>query len=45
VRAVVAECLVTNAAAVRVLEKVGFSLVEEREDEEGRLLRWEKRRS
>jgi len=44
VEVVVAECQVTNAASVRVLEKVGFGLVEEREDEEGRLLRWEKRR-
>jgi [ribosomal protein S5]-alanine N-acetyltransferase len=44
VRVVVAECQVTNAASVRVLERVGFTLVEEREDEDGRLLRWEKRR-
>jgi [ribosomal protein S5]-alanine N-acetyltransferase len=44
VRVVVAACHVTNAASVRVLEKVGFTLLEEREDEEGRLLRWEKRR-
>jgi [ribosomal protein S5]-alanine N-acetyltransferase len=43
VAVVVAECLVTNVASVRVLEKVGFALVEEREDAEGRLLRWEKR--
>ena len=45
VTAVVAECLVTNAASVRVLEKTGFELSEEREDEEGRLLRWVKRRA
>jgi [ribosomal protein S5]-alanine N-acetyltransferase len=45
VRVVVAECWVTHAASVRVLEKTGFRLVEEREDEQGRLLRWEKRRS
>ncbi len=45
VEAVVAECLVTNAASVRVLEKVGFELLEEREDEQGRLLRWVKRRA
>jgi [ribosomal protein S5]-alanine N-acetyltransferase len=45
VTAVVAECLVTNAASVRVLEKVGFTLVEEREDDQGRLLRWAKRRA
>jgi len=43
VKVVVAECRVTNAASVRVLEKVGFSLLEEREDADGRLLRWEKR--
>ncbi|MBX3143986.1 MAG: GNAT family N-acetyltransferase [Trueperaceae bacterium] len=45
VQSVVAECLVTNAASVRVIEKLGFELLEEREDEEGRLLRWEKRRA
>jgi [ribosomal protein S5]-alanine N-acetyltransferase len=44
VRAVVAECQVTNVASVRVLEKTGFELLEEREDEQGRLLRWIKRR-
>lgn len=43
VTAVVAECLVTNAASVRVLEKTGFELVEEREEPSGRLLRWVKR--
>lgn len=43
VRAVVAECRVDNAASVRVIEKLGFQLVDEREDEEGRVLRWEKR--
>lgn len=45
VSAVVAECLVTNAASVRVLEKTGFELVEEMEEPGGRLLRWVKRRS
>lgn len=40
VRAVIAECLVTDVATVRVLEKTGFDLLEEREDEDGRLLRW-----
>jgi [ribosomal protein S5]-alanine N-acetyltransferase len=44
VTAVVAECLVTNVPSVRVLEKVGFELLEEREDEQGRLLRWVRRR-
>jgi [ribosomal protein S5]-alanine N-acetyltransferase len=44
VTVVVAECLVTNVASVRVLEKVGFAMAEEREDDGGRLLRWEKRR-
>ena len=43
VRAVVAECLVTDLATVRVLEKTGFELLEEREDPAGRLLRWVKR--
>lgn len=43
VRAVVAECRVDNAASVRVIEKLGFALVDEREDEGGRVLRWEKR--
>jgi [ribosomal protein S5]-alanine N-acetyltransferase len=45
VEAVVAECLVTNVASVRVLEKTGFELLEEREDEDGRLLRWIRRRT
>lgn len=45
VRAVVAECRVDNAASVRVIEKLGFALVDEREDEEGRVLRWVKRSS
>lgn len=44
VRAVVAECRVDNAASVRVIEKLGFELVDEREDGEGRVLRWVKRR-
>lgn len=43
VAAVVAECRVDNAPSVRVIEKLGFALVEEREDEDGRVLRWEKR--
>lgn len=43
VEAVVAECRVDNAPSVRVIEKLGFALVEEREDENGRVLRWEKR--
>jgi len=43
VTAVVAECLVTNAASVRVLEKTGFELAEEREEPSGRLLRWVRR--
>jgi [ribosomal protein S5]-alanine N-acetyltransferase len=44
VEGVVAECQVTNAPSVRVLEKTGFEILEEREDEAGRLLRWIKRR-
>ena len=44
VHAIVAECHVDNAASVRVIEKLGFALVDEREDEEGRVLRWIKRR-
>jgi RimJ/RimL family protein N-acetyltransferase len=43
VRMVVAECRVDNAASVRVIEKLGFALVDEREDEQGRVLRWAKR--
>jgi len=43
VRGVVAECRVDNAPSVRVIEKLGFALLEEREDEDGRVLRWEKR--
>lgn len=43
VRAVIAECRVDNAASVRVIEKLGFRFVDEREDDAGRLLRWEKR--
>ena len=45
VQAIVAECRVDNAASVRVIEKLGFVLVDEREDEEGRVLRWVKRRT
>jgi [ribosomal protein S5]-alanine N-acetyltransferase len=45
VHAVVAESLVTNAASLRVLEKTGFEPLEEREDEQGRLLRWIRRSS
>ncbi len=45
ISAVVAACQVTNTASVRVLEKTGFEPLEEREDEEGRLLRWIKRRA
>lgn len=44
VRSIVAECRVDNAASVRVIEKLGFALVDEREDEGGRVLRWLKRR-
>jgi len=44
ITAVIAECHVTNAPSVRVLEKTGFEPLEEREDEDGRLLRWIKRR-
>ncbi len=43
VNAVIAECRVDNAASVRVIEKLGFRFVDEREDDDGRLLRWEKR--
>lgn len=45
VRAVAAECRVDNAASVRVIEKLGFVLLDEREDEQGRVLRWVKRRA
>jgi [ribosomal protein S5]-alanine N-acetyltransferase len=45
VRSVVAECRVDNAPSVRVIEKLGFALVDEHEDEHGRVLRWEKRRT
>lgn len=44
VSAVIAECHVNNTPSVRVLEKTGFELLDEREDEDGRLLRWVKRR-
>lgn len=44
VTAVIAECHVTNAPSVRVLEKTGFEPLDEREDEGGRLLRWIKHR-
>ena len=45
VSAVIAECRVTNAPSVRVLEKTGFEPLDEREDEDGRLLRWIKQRT
>jgi ribosomal-protein-alanine N-acetyltransferase len=45
VTAVIAECHVNNAPSVRVLEKTGFEPLDEREDEDGRLLRWVKQRS
>ena len=45
VSAVIAECRVNNAPSVRVLEKTGFEPLDEREDEDGRLLRWIKRRT
>ncbi len=45
VHVVVAECRVDNAASVRVIEKLGFALVDEPEDDQGRVLRWEKRRA
>lgn len=44
VTAVIAECHVHNAPSVRVLEKTGFDQLDEREDEDGRLLRWIKQR-
>jgi [ribosomal protein S5]-alanine N-acetyltransferase len=37
---VTAECLETNAASVRVLQKTGFALVGEKASDEGRLLLW-----
>ncbi len=44
VRRVTAECLAANVASIRVLEKVGFSRIGHRLDEEGLLLVWERRR-
>jgi len=43
VRRVVAECLATNRASARVLEKVRFSQVGWRSSEDGDLMLWERR--
>jgi RimJ/RimL family protein N-acetyltransferase len=43
VRRVTAECLVSNLASARVLEKVGFRQLGRRPSEEGDLLLWERR--
>ena len=45
VRVVTAECLETNHASVRVLQKTGFKQVGQKPDEEGTLLLWERKPS
>lgn len=41
IKRVTAECLEDNAGSIRVLEKVGFQRIGEREDEEGHLVLWQ----
>ena len=43
VRVVTAECLETNHASVRVLQKTGFEQVGQKSDGEGTLLLWERK--
>ena len=45
VRVVTAECLETNHASVRVLQKTGFKQVGQKPDEEETLLLWERKPS
>jgi [ribosomal protein S5]-alanine N-acetyltransferase len=41
VRRITAECLEDNAASIRVLEKLGFDRVGQKQDEEGLLILWQ----
>ncbi len=40
IRAIIANCLETNIASIRVLEKVGFRRAGQREDDEGQMILW-----